>query len=112
MSESLQLREPLFKLVVRFGNGEKTQHVVANPIEAHLITRDTRYLVISSFSLQNPSECTDITVINMRDVTFIKTEQVTLDQLTTERRTAGLHSSSTSSQDDRMPKTLAQLKFI
>ena len=112
MSESLQLREPLFKLVVRFGNGEKLQHVVSHPIEAHLITPDTRYLVISSFSLQNPSECTDVTVVNMRDVTFIKTEQVTLDQLTTERRTAGLHSSSTSTQDDRMPKTLAQLKFI
>jgi hypothetical protein len=112
MSESLQLREPLFKLVVRFGNGEKIQNVVSHPIEAHLITPETRYLVISSFSLQNPSECTDIVVVNMRDVTFIKTEQVTLDQLTTERRTAGLHSSSQSSQDDRMPKTLAQLKFI
>lgn len=112
MSESLQLREPLFKLVVRFGNGEKTQHVVSHPIEAHLITRDTRYVVISSFSLQNPSECTDITVINLRDVTFIKTEQVTLDQLTTERRTAGLHSGGTSSHDDRLPKSLAQLKFI
>lgn len=112
MSESLQLREPLFKLVVRFGNGEKAQHIVTNLIEAHLITPDTRYLVISSYSLQNPSECTDITVVNMRDVTFIKTEQVTLDQLTTERRTAGLHASNTSSQDDRMPKTLAQLKFI
>src|ERR1044071_1083431 len=104
MSESLQLREPLFKLVVRFGNGEETQHIVSRPIEAHLITPDTRYLVISSFQLQNPNECTDITVVNMRDVTFIKTEQVTLDQLTTERRTAGLHSNNTSSQDNRMLK--------
>ncbi|HEX8087344.1 MAG TPA: hypothetical protein VF762_00730 [Blastocatellia bacterium] len=112
MSESLQLHDPLFKLIVRFSNGEMIQHVLGDPIDARMITPETRYAVISSFSCQNPSECTDITVVNVRDVTFIKTERVTLDQLSTERRMAGIHSASTTSADDRLPKTLAQVKFV
>ena len=112
MSESMQLREPLYKLIIRFSNGEKIQHVVSEPIEARHITPDTRYAVISSFSLQNPSECTDVAVVNLRDVSFIKTESVGLDQLVTERRMAGLHATSSAKDDDRMPKTLAQLRFI
>jgi len=112
MSESFQLRDPLFKLVVRFSNGEMIQHIVSDLIEARMITPDTRYAVISSFSCQNPNECSDITVVNLRDVTFIKTERVTLDQLATERRMAGIHSSSASSHDDKLPKFLAQVKFI
>lgn len=112
MSESIQLREPLFKLIVRFSNGEMIQHVTSDPIEAHLIKPETRYVVISSFLCQNPSECTEITVVNLRDITFIKTERVTLDQLVTERRMAGIHSSSASNSDDKLPKSLSQLKFI
>ena len=112
MSESMQLREPLYKLLVRFSNGEMIQHVVAEPIESRHIASDMRYAVITSFSLQNPSECTDITVVNLRDVTFIKTERVSLDQVAGERRMAGLHAASSSKEDDRMPKTLAQLRFI
>ena len=112
MSESLQLRDPLYKLIVRFSNGETIQHVVSDPIEARMISPDTRYAVISSFSCQNPSECTDVTVVSLGDVSFIKTERVTLDQLSTERRMAGIHSASTSSADDRLPKTLSQVKFV
>ena len=112
MSESLQLHDPLYKLVVRFSNGEMIQHILGDPIEARMITPETRYAVIISFSCQNPSECTDITIVNLRDVTFIKTERVTLDQLSTERRMAGIHSASASNADDRLPKTLSQVKFV
>lgn len=111
MSESMQLREPLYKLIIRFGNGEVIHYVVTEPIESRHIASDTRYAVITSFSLQNPSECTDVTVLNLRDVTYLKTERVALDQLVTERRMAGLHA-STSKDDDRAPKTLSQLRFI
>ena len=112
MSESIQLSDPLFKLVVRFSNGEMVNHIISDPIDARHITPETRYAVISSFSCQEPSQCTDITVINLRDVTFIKTERVALDQLVTERRMAGIRSTGPLSADDRLPKTLAQLKFI
>lgn len=112
MSESMQLREPLYKLAIRFGNGEMIQSVVTEQVDARMITPETRYAIVSSFSCQNPSECTDITVVNLRDVTFIKTERVTLEQLATERRSAGLHASSTSHGDERMPKTVSQVRFI
>lgn len=112
MSESIQLRDPLFKLMIRFGNGEMIQHVLNEPLNTQLIAPETRYMIISSLSCQNPSECTDVTIVNLRDVSFIKAERVTLDQLTTERRMAGMHSSSTQGHDDRLPKTLAHLKFV
>jgi hypothetical protein len=112
MSESIQLRDPLFKLMVRFANGEMIQHVLNEPLDERLIAPATRYMIISSFSCQNPSECTDVTVVNLRDVSFIKTERATLDQLTTERRMAGLHSTSTQGHDERLPKTLAHVKFV
>ncbi len=112
MSESMQLRDPLYKLVIRFSNGDSIQSVVTEPIDTRMITPETRYAIVSSFSCQNPSECTDITVINLRDLTFIKTERVTLEQLGAERRSAGMHSTSTPHGDDRVPKTVAQVKFI
>ena len=112
MSESIQLKEPLFKLVIRFSNGEMIQHIVSEPIETRLVSSDTRYAVITSVSCQKPSEVTDVTVVNLRDVSFVKTERVALDQLTGERRMAGLHSSSSTKEDDRMPKSVAQLRFV
>src|SRR5215471_9465986 len=101
MSESIQLKEPLFKLVIRFSNGEMIQHIVSEPIEARAVTSDTRYAVVTSVSWQNPSEVTETTIVNLRDVTFIKTERVALDQLTGERRMAGLHSSAPLKEDER-----------
>jgi hypothetical protein len=106
MSESIQIHEPLFKLLVRFGNGETISCILTDPIDARLMTPETRYVVITSFSREKPSECTDVTVINIRDLTFIRTERVTIDQLGT--RMAGMRSSS----DDKLPRTLSQLKFI
>jgi hypothetical protein len=45
-------------------------------------------------------------------VTYFKTERVTLDQLANERRMAGMHASAASGHDDKLPKTISQLKFI
>jgi hypothetical protein len=111
MSESIQLRDPLFKLYLRFSNGEVVNHIATNPIEPRAITADMRYAVIACYSTQNPSECTDITVVNLRDVTYIKTERVTVDQLVADRRMAGIRSSD-SNADDRLPKALAQITFV
>lgn len=112
MSENIQLKEPLFRLSVRFGNGEVVSFVADHPINADQVSPETRYAIITSISVANPNECTDITVINLRDVTFIRTERVTLDQLTSERRTAGIHSAGASVVDDRLPKTLSNIKFV
>lgn len=110
MSESLQLRDPLFKLIVRFSNGETLQHVMTEPVEARMIAPDLTFAIISSFSCQDPSVCTDTTVVNLRDVSYIKTERVTMEQLASEHR-IGIRSAGVSG-DDRLPKNLAQIKFV
>jgi hypothetical protein len=110
MSESLQLRDPLFRLIIRFSNGETVQHVMADPIDSRMISPETKFALISSFSCQNPSVCTDTTVVNLQDVSFIKSERVTLEQLASEHR-IGIRSAGVSG-DDRLPKNLAQLKFV
>ncbi len=110
MSESIELKEPLYKLVIRFSNGETIQYVVSDPIASGAVTPETRYGIITSLSCQDPSECAEVIVVNMRDVTYLKTERVTLEQLSAERRPAGLNTSPHG--DDRLPKSLAHLKFI
>ena len=110
MSEALQLRDPLFKLIIRFTNGETLQHVMTDPLDSRTIAPDTKYAIVSSFSCQDPSQCTETTIVNLRDVTFIKTERVTLEQLAAEHR-IGIRSAGVGT-DDRLPKNLAQLKFI
>lgn len=110
MSENIELKDPLFKLSVRFGNGEVVSFIADSPINANQILPETRYAIITSISVANPSECAETTVINLRDVTFIRTERVTLDQLTSERRM--IRSIGPSVVDDRLPKSLSQIKFI
>ena len=111
MSESIQLRDPLFRLYIRFTNGETMQHVMTEPLDSRMIAPETKYAVISSSSCQNPNVCTDVTLVNLRDVTFIRTERVTLEQLAGEHR-IGIRSAGTPGSDDRLPKNLAQIKFI
>jgi hypothetical protein len=110
MSEALQLPDPLFKLVIRFTNGETLQQVMTDPLDSRTIAPDTKYAIVSTFSCQNPNQCTETTIVNLRDVTFIKSERVTLEQLAAEHR-IGIRSAGVGG-DDRLPKNLAQLKFI
>jgi hypothetical protein len=111
MNESIQLTDPLFKLTVRFSNGETVQHFLPDMLDANKIENDTRYMVISSYSCEKPSQCTDTALVSLRDVSYIKSERVTLEQLTAERRMAGIRG-AVSSGDDRLPKTLSQVKFL
>jgi hypothetical protein len=112
MSETIQIQEPIYKLGVRFGNGEVLRYVVRNPIDERSVTPDTRYLIITSISCQNPSQCTEITVVNMRDVTYIKTERVTLEQLANEHRMVGIPTTGSHAPGENLPETLAEIKFV
>jgi hypothetical protein len=87
------------------------QAVMTEPLNARMIEPETKYAVISLFSCQEPSLCTDVSLVNLHDVTFIKTERVTLEQLAGEHR-IGIRSAGTPGADDRLPKNLAQLKFV
>ena len=112
MSERIALHDPLFKLAVRFGNGEVLTYVLQNPLDSRAIRPDTRYAIISSFQVQNPSDCTEVTAVNLRDVTFLRTERVTLEQLAGSHRMAGIGSPAKQDLDDKLPKVLSQISFI
>jgi hypothetical protein len=109
MSERIELKDPLFRLVVRFSNGETLQHLLAEPVDARSMPPDARYAVVSTFSVERPNEVSEIDIINLRDVTFIKTERVTLDDLAADRRKAGIRSAD---NGNKVVKTLAQFKFV
>jgi hypothetical protein len=111
MSESLQLRDPLFRLIIRFSNGEQVEHVMTDAVHTRAIAPETKYAIISLSSRQNPSICTEITVINLRDVSYIKSERVTLEQLAAEHR-IGIRSAGLADADDRLPKNIAQIQFV
>ena len=115
MSERLTLHDPLFKLAVRFTNGEVVSYVLQEPIDSRALSPDAKYAIISSFLVQNPSECTEVNTINLRDVTYLKTERVTLEQLAGSHRMAGIGSQlkhAKQDSDDRSPKSISQIKFI
>lgn len=109
MSESFQLPDPLFRLTIRFSNGETVQHMMTDPLDSRTIVPEIKFAIVSSFSCQNPSLGVEVAMINLRDVTYIRTERVTLDQLAGEHR-IGIRSAVVG--DDRLPKHLAQIKFV
>lgn len=112
MSESLQLRDPLFKLILRFSNGETIQHLTTEPLDSRKIEADTHYAVVTSVPVDSPNELAEVSVVNLRDVTYIKTERVTLEQLATDRRMAGIRSTGSSAADDKAIKAIARINFI
>lgn len=112
MSEQLVLHDPLYKLAVRFGNGEVLTFVLEDPLDSRAIKPETRYAIVSSFLRQNPVECTEVAALNMRDITFLRTERVTLEQLAISHRMPGIGSPSKGDPDDRLPKVISQITFI
>ena len=109
MSEKLELRDPLFKLIVRFTNGETHQHVLTDPMDSGSIASDARFAIVTSVSIEKPNEVSEFELINLRDVSLIKTERSTVEELLTERRKAGMRSSD---NEEKSIKTIAQLRFI
>jgi hypothetical protein len=113
MSETLQLREPLFRLIIRFSNGETVNYTVAEPVDHHKLEVQPRsFAVITSVLIEKPNEVSEVSVVSLRDVSMIRTERVTLDQLNTERRMAGIRSGTGTGPDEKHVKSLAKLSFI
>jgi hypothetical protein len=107
----MEIQEPLFKLILRFSNGETISYIVREPIDATKLASESKYALITSYSTQDSNQCTDVTLINLRDLTFLRTERVTLDQLASERRMAGIRSTG-SPHDDKAPRAISEIKFI
>lgn len=112
MSEAIEVKEPLYRLSARFANGELITYVTQEQFDSRAIASETRYMVITSVSVQNPTQCTETTIVNLRDLSFVRSERVTLEQLAAEHRSAGIRSTGKNTADEWHPKVLSTVKFI
>ncbi|MGH9823421.1 MAG: hypothetical protein ACREDR_09235 [Blastocatellia bacterium] len=113
MNEGIAIKEPLYRLSVRFRNGELISWVMQNPVDSRAIQPDTTFMVVTSVSVQNPSQCAETTFVNIRDMSFLRCEKVTLEQLAGEHRSAGIRSSAgKGGAEDTGPKSLSQVSFF
>lgn len=98
------------RLTIRFTNGETLLYTVRDALHAEDIPAAVRFVVISSFACESPDTCAEIVLLNLNDISYIKTEHVTEEELAREattRREAELKSNTISS-----PQRLSRIGFI
>jgi hypothetical protein len=98
------------RLTIRFTNGETLLYTVQDALHAEDISAQVRFVVISSYLCEKPTECTELVLLNLNDVSYIKTEHVTeqeLEREATTRREAELRNNTIST-----PQRLSRIGFI
>lgn len=65
------------RLTIRFNSGETLIYNVREPLHAEDISATMRFAVISSYKCETPDKCTEIILLNLNSIAFIKTEHVT-----------------------------------
>ena len=112
MSESKSALEELFRLIIRYANGEQSQYFTKQHINPDSITNETRFAVVSTVLLENTAEVTDVTVFNIKDVTYIRSEKVTLDKLAGEQRSVGIRSTARTGSASDASRSLSENRFV
>ena len=98
-----------YRLTIRFTNGETLLHTVREPLHAEDIPSEVRFVVVSSYLCETPERCDEILLLNLNDVSYIRTKDISLAELAREeelRRDGQLQDSST------VPRRLARIGFI
>ncbi|MBC7910865.1 MAG: hypothetical protein H7Y30_10225 [Pyrinomonadaceae bacterium] len=98
------------RLTIRFTSGETLLYTVREALHAEDIPVNVRFVVINSYLCDKPEECTEIVLLNLNDVSYIKTEHVTEEELqreATTKREAELRSNTISP-----PPRLTRIGFI
>lgn len=100
------------RLTIRFTNGETFIYTVAEPLHAEDIAATARFAVISSYHCEpgKPEECHEIVLLNLNDVSYIRTEHITDAQLEKEELTKKEAASQTSTTTT--PQRLSRIGFI
>jgi hypothetical protein len=98
------------RLTIRFTNGETFIYTVAEPLHAEDIASNSRFAVISSYLCEKPEDCHEIVLLNLNDVSYIRTEHITNEELEKEeltRRESAQQKSTISA-----PQRLSRIGFI
>lgn len=75
------------RLTIRFTNGETFVYTVAEPLHAEDIASTARFAVISSYECDKPEQCHEIVLLNLNDISYIRTEHITQAELEKEELT-------------------------
>ncbi|MGB7925983.1 MAG: hypothetical protein WCF57_22270 [Pyrinomonadaceae bacterium] len=98
------------RLTIRFTNGETFVYTVGEALHAEDIAAKHRFAVIHSYKHESPGDCDEIVLLNLNNISYIKTEHVTEAELEreeqTRRATEHTHGNATAS------RRLARIGFI
>jgi hypothetical protein len=98
------------KLTIRFTNGETFVYIVAEPLHAEDIAATARFAVISSYLCEKPEDCHEIVLLNLNDISYIRTQHVTNEELEKEELTKREAASQQSTIGT--PQRLSRIGFI
>jgi hypothetical protein len=98
------------RLTIRFTNGETFVYTVREALHAEDIASKHRFVVINSYKYETPEECDEIVLLNLNNISYIKTEHVTEAELQREEttRTEAEHTHAGTGA----PRRLSRIGFI
>jgi hypothetical protein len=98
------------RLMIRFTNGETMTYTVREALHAEDIPADVRFVVISSYLCEKPDHCAQIVLLNLNDISYIKTEHITDTEL--EREETAREEAERQKGITRQPLHLSRIGFI
>ncbi len=98
------------KLTIRFTNGETFIYTVAEPLHAEDLSTNIRFAVITSYLCEEPDNCSEIVLLNLNDISYIRTEHITSEALEKEELTKREAASQQSTIGP--PQKLSRIGFI
>lgn len=81
----------LHRMTIRFSSGEVFSYVVREPLHAEDIPPTARFAVIHSYMCETEEKCTEIILLNLNDISYIRTEHMTEQDLRREEEAKTEH---------------------
>lgn len=98
------------RMTIRFTNGETFIYTVAEPLHAEDIAATARFAVITSYLCEKPEDCHEMVLLNLNDISYIRTEHITDAELEKEELTKREASQQQSTIGN--PQRLSRIGFI
>jgi hypothetical protein len=98
------------RLTIRFTNGETFIYTVAEPLHAEDIAASARFAVITSYLCEKPEDCHELVLLNLNDISYIRTEHITNAELEKEELTK--KESERQQSTIGTPQRLSRIGFI
>ena len=81
----------LHRMTIRFSSSEIFTYIVREPLHAEDIPASARFAVIHSYMCETEEKCTEIILINLNDISYIRTEHITTEDLMREEEVKSEH---------------------